>query len=339
MLNKDKFTLLLASAVILLPIPVRLLMGLGWSFIMVTPLMLLAAFWACIWFTLKDPNNKNKSTKPYRGIFWVIPALSILISAADYCFTTRADFDFAQVLFLFLGALFCVIGNSLPKVRQNSTYGIKLPWTYSSEENWNATHRFGGKVWFVCGLLTMVGSFLPGKWSVSLMLAMVAAAILVPSVYSYLFYRRQKEAGITLSPMPILPGKSAKTSLIFLAAVLLFVACTLFTGDLRYRYGDTSFTVEASYFDDLTVNYADIQDVQYMDGNMPGVRVWGFGSLRLLMGTFESEGIQYTRYTYYDPDSAVGVLLEDKMIILSGKNPDESKAIYETLRDKCGLDK
>ena len=339
MLNKDKTRFLLASIIILLPIPVRLLMGSGWSIIMVTPLVLLAAFWVCLWFTLKDPNNKNKTTKPYRGIYWIMPALSIFITAADYFFNVKADFDFVQVLYLFLGALFCVIGNSLPKVRQNSTYGIKLPWTYSSEENWNATHRFGGKVWFGCGLVTMVSSFLPGMWDVYLMLATVLVATLLPSGYSYLFYRKQKEAGIALTPMPVLPGKSAKTSLVFLAATVLFVACMLFTGDLEYHYGDTSFTVEASYFDDLTVSYADIQDVQYMDKNMPGVRVWGFGSMRLLMGTFESEGIRYTRYTYYDPDSAVGVLLKDKLIVLSGKNPDETRAIYETLLDKCALNK
>ena len=80
-----------------------------------------------------------------------------------------------------------------------------------------------------------------------------------------------------------------------------------------------------------------MQDVKYLDHNMDGHRVWGFGSLRLLMGTFETEGVQYTRYTYYDPGSAVGLLVNGKMVVLSGKTPEESMALYETLQEKRGV--
>ncbi len=338
MFNKYKLTLILASLVILLPIPVQLLLGRQWSMILAIPLMLLAVFWLCIFFTLKDDQNKDQNPKPFLIVFWVIPILSILICAMDYCFTNGVDFNMERLLCQFFGALFLAIGNYLPKVRRNYTYGIKLPWTYSSDENWNATHRFGGKVWFFCGLGILLTSFLPEMLCFYALIFFLLVAVIAPTVYSCLFYRKQKEAGAALEPMPILPGKSAKTSLIFLAAVALFVACILFTGNLEYHYGDTSFTVEASFYDELTVNYADIKDVKYLDHNMEGRRVWGYGSLRLLLGTFETEGFQYTRYTYYDPQSAVGVMLEDQIIILSGRDPEESKQIYETLLEKCALE-
>lgn len=334
MFNKHKITLILASLVTLLPIPVRLYLSQEWSVAIMTPLFLLAAFWVCVWFTLKDNAGKNQNLKGMQVVLWTIPAISIFTAAIDYALTAGLEFNIQWIFCLFFGVLFMSIGNYLPKIRQNYTYGIKIGWVYSSEENWNATHRFGGKVWFFCGLVILLGAFLPGELGFYCMTVAIAVAVIAPTAYSYLFYRKQKEAGIALKPMPMLPGKSAKTSLVFLAAFLLFLAVVLFAGDLDYHYGDTSFTVEASFYDDLTVNYDDIQDVKYMDRNMEGVRVWGVGSFRLLLGTFEHEGVQYTRYTYYDPQSAVGVMLEDKIIILSGKNPQESKEIYETLLDK-----
>lgn len=36
-----------------------------------------------------------------------------------------------------LGVLFVWIGNDLPKLRQNSTLGVKVSWTLGNEENWN----------------------------------------------------------------------------------------------------------------------------------------------------------------------------------------------------------
>ncbi len=334
MFNKHKLTLILASLVTLLPIPVRLVLSREWSVAIVTPLFLFAVFWLCVWFTLKDNAGKNQNLKGLQVVLWTIPAISIFTAAMDYALTTGMELNIQRIFCLFFGILFMAIGNYLPKVRQNYTYGIRVGWVYSSEENWNATHRFGGKVWFFCGPVILLGAFLPGDLGFYCLFVAIAVAVIAPTVYSYLFYRKQKAAGAALKPMPILPGKSAKTSLIFLAALLLFVAVVLFAGDLDYHYGDTSFTVEASFYDDLTVNYADIKDVKYMDKNMEGRRVWGWGSLRLLMGTFECEGQQYTRYTYYDPKSAVGLMLEDKIIVLSGKDPQESKAIYETLLAK-----
>ena len=61
-----------------------------------------------------------------------------------------------------------------------------------------------------------------------------------------------------------------------------------------------SFTVEASYFDDLTVKYDAIDCIEDREGNVDGTRTFGVGNFRLLLGTFENaEFGTYTRYTYY----------------------------------------
>lgn len=43
-----------------------------------------------------------------------------------------------------LGIVLIVVGNYLPKCRQNYMIGIKLPWTLDNEENWDYTHRMAG---------------------------------------------------------------------------------------------------------------------------------------------------------------------------------------------------
>ena len=72
----------------------------------------------------------------------------------------------------------------------NGYIGIKLPWTYSSDENWRRTHRLGGFVWVVVGLL-MLGNILLG--SEVLLIGSILAAVLVPGVYSYRLYRKEQK--------------------------------------------------------------------------------------------------------------------------------------------------
>ena len=83
-----------------------------------------------------------------------------------------------------------VIGNYLPKCKQNYTLGIKLPWTLDDEENWNRTHRFAGFLWVVGGVLIAINAFLEWEW---LFLVVVFAMVLIPAIYSYLYYKKQKQ--------------------------------------------------------------------------------------------------------------------------------------------------
>ena len=79
--------------------------------------------------------------------------------------------------------MFTIIGNYLPKARQNYTIGIKIPWTLANEENWNRTHRLAGYLWMACGILMIImclTRFVPFEWLIGLFLIMV----LVPCIYS-----------------------------------------------------------------------------------------------------------------------------------------------------------
>lgn len=93
-----------------------------------------------------------------------------------------------RVVTLAVGALLVVLGNYMGKLRKNFFVGIRTPWTLASDAVWERTHRLGGWLFVVAGLLVVVVGILalPPGW----LIGIVAAAALVPYVYSYLIYRR-----------------------------------------------------------------------------------------------------------------------------------------------------
>ena len=358
MIRKYKKTLILSSLLTLLPILVGLLLweqlprqfathwGLdgqadGWSSlpfaVFCPPIIMLALQWLCIFFTARDPGNKDQNTKPLGLVLWIIPFLSNMTAAMMYALALGAEFSPASLTVAALGLMFIAIGNYLPKCKMNATLGIKVSWAYTSEENWNATHRFGGKVWFLGGIAMMLCGLVPDAYGVTVMLFAMLVLIFIPVIYSYVYYRRQKARGDNLLPPPKFSAKSGKLTAGILCVTLVVVALILFSGNVSVDFGETSFTVDATFYDDLTVDYAAIDSLEYREGSIPGTRVFGFGSLKLLLGSFENEefGI-YTRYTYYSPDACIVLTVGDKVLVLSGKTAAETQAIYEALLEHSG---
>lgn len=51
--------------------------------------------------------------------------------------------------------LFLVMGNELGKLRPNYTIGIRVPWTLACPAIWRKTHRLGGRLMVVLGLVLL----------------------------------------------------------------------------------------------------------------------------------------------------------------------------------------
>lgn len=86
------------------------------------------------------------------------------------------------------GLLFVIIGNYLGRVRKNFFIGIRTPWTLASDEVWNRTHRIGGRLFILSGVIIWIGAILrlPLTWTVGVAVGLV----LIPVVYSYFLYRK-----------------------------------------------------------------------------------------------------------------------------------------------------
>lgn len=91
-----------------------------------------------------------------------------------------------------MGLLFALMGNLMPKLKHNYFAGIRTPWTLNDEDNWYATHRFGGKVWFVAGLLAVASAFLPGVHGLTVFFILVVLMAALPFAYSYWWFVKSK---------------------------------------------------------------------------------------------------------------------------------------------------
>ena len=89
------------------------------------------------------------------------------------------------------GLLLAVIGNELGRVQPNWVVGIRTPWTLSDPEVWRRTHRVGGRVLFVAGLLIAAAALVlpPAAGTTALIAGCIGIAVAM-TAYSYMLSRR-----------------------------------------------------------------------------------------------------------------------------------------------------
>lgn len=210
MIKKNKGTLILTSIVLLIPIFIGLILWNqlpdqipshwdingevdGWSSKAFTvfgfPCLLLVLHWVCVLASSADPGSKNYHPKMLHLVLWTCPVISLVLNALVYTAALGYQLNIEIIMPLLVGLMFIIVGNLLPKCRQSYTMGIKLPWTLSNEENWNKTHRFGGKLWVVGGVITMATAFVGSFW---ILLGVLIVMVAAPTIYSYCLYRKQK---------------------------------------------------------------------------------------------------------------------------------------------------
>lgn len=147
------------------------------------PAVLLAMLWLGALVISHDPKRQNISPKMFSLGLWIAPVVSLVVAATMYPVNLGYELDITFFSELALGLMFIIIGNYLPKARQNYTIGIKIPWTLANEENWNRTHRLAGYLWMICGvamIMICITRFVPAQWLVGILLIMV----FVPCAYS-----------------------------------------------------------------------------------------------------------------------------------------------------------
>ena len=91
---------------------------------------------------------------------------------------------FSNILLLalcLLSIIMIVIGNYLPKTRQNNIFGIRTPATLADETTWDRVHRFAGFAWTAGGIITLILNFTAGQTAALIAFAAVTAVIIVYS--------------------------------------------------------------------------------------------------------------------------------------------------------------
>ncbi|MDZ7262279.1 MAG: SdpI family protein [candidate division KSB1 bacterium] len=89
-----------------------------------------------------------------------------------------------------LGLLFFYIGILCEKAKRNWFIGIRTPWTLSNENVWERTHKIGGKLFKIAGVVALLGIFFKNYAFFFVIVPVILVAIYTVA-YSYFDYQKE----------------------------------------------------------------------------------------------------------------------------------------------------
>jgi len=147
---------------------------------------------------LIDPKKRiaQMGGKYYQLKFVLVLFMSALAILLLYLVQNHSLFS-PQLLFMFIGLLFVVLGNYLQSVKPNYFIGIRTPWTLENEMVWKKTHKIGGKLFLAGGILMILVCFIVDnnpKLIFTLSMVITGIITLVSVLYSYLIFRKLEKS-------------------------------------------------------------------------------------------------------------------------------------------------
>jgi len=152
------------------------------------PLIMLVIYVLMQWYPSRDPRAAN--IEKFRAAYDSVVAATVALLAGLHVMALGSALgwriNMTTVVLAGAGVLFVLLGNLMPLARSNFIFGIRTPWTLSSEQVWTRSHRIGGYAMVAAGLITLVGAFIGGTLGPSIALTSLVLAGIIPIVYSYL---------------------------------------------------------------------------------------------------------------------------------------------------------
>ena len=158
-----------------------------------SPLLMVA-----IWLGMKflpniDPRRHNykKFESSYEIAIGVLVTFAFVLQMAIILSSLGYDISMDRIIMVMAGVMFVVIGNYLPKAKSNFFYGIKTPWTLSSEISWKKTHRLGGRLFVVSGLAIILSSLLFNDTVRVVVMILTLLAVAIVPIWASYFYAKE----------------------------------------------------------------------------------------------------------------------------------------------------
>lgn len=103
------------------------------------------------------------------------------------------EIDILRVVGVVMGITVIVLGNYMPKTRNNPNIGFRFPWTRYNDVTWNKSNRFASYVLMVAGAISVICSlFINGTIASLLSLGTLLIALPIIMIYAYIIYREEK---------------------------------------------------------------------------------------------------------------------------------------------------
>ena len=151
------------------------------------PLMMLGLHLLAVFACIYDPRRRNVSPVMVNLLYWVMPVVCNVVMLSIYGYALNMPINIGMIANLLVGGLFIALGNYLPKNQQNFTVGVRVRWTFTSEENWRRTNCLAGKMFVICGVIFLVNAFIQ---SAAVLLLCLVLCMVVPAFYSLYLYKK-----------------------------------------------------------------------------------------------------------------------------------------------------
>jgi uncharacterized membrane protein len=138
-----------------------------------------------------DPLKTNiDAFKNKYNLLWVVLSLFIFyVHVLTLFWNSGHVFSFITFLLPAFGVLWFTVGTVLKHTRPNWFVGIRTPWTLSSPMVWERTHLFGGNLFQIASLCSLIGIFFPHYGFLFVLIPILATA-LSTVIYSYIIRER-----------------------------------------------------------------------------------------------------------------------------------------------------
>lgn len=148
------------------------------------------------WFMPRiEPLRENliESARAYNLVWILVMLFSVGLTgliSASYLTPGGAKLAVSpKLIVISLSVLFIGIGNVLGKVRQNFMFGIRTPWTLSSELSWEKTHRIGGRLFVCIGILSILTAIVASDMAQIVFTMSILGLVAVLFIYSYFIWK------------------------------------------------------------------------------------------------------------------------------------------------------
>lgn len=158
------------------------------------PIMSLGLFLLFLIIPKIDPLKANieKFRKYYDDFIILFLGFFFYVYLLTIFYNLGIKFNMAQMMMPAMAALFYYCGILVENAKRNWFIGIRTPWTLSSENVWNKTHKLGGKLFKVAGFIILLGIVM-GNYAVYFILIPTLFVSIYLIVYSYFEYKKEEK--------------------------------------------------------------------------------------------------------------------------------------------------
>jgi uncharacterized membrane protein len=133
----------------------------------------------------------------FAEVYLIIRNLIVLVLAIVFAAATFSNLGYAinigATVSAVIGLMMIILGNYFGKLKRNYFIGIRTPWTLSSENVWNKTHRLSARLFIIWGLALILAPWLDSTAAFIIILGGLVLILGGVMIYSYSLYKKEKK--------------------------------------------------------------------------------------------------------------------------------------------------